>query len=243
MSKDIFLTFDMDWANDGVLEDFLTLIESNDLTGTLYVTHETDVLNKMKECHLELGIHPNYNRLLMGEDPGENYSNILKNIKKIIPDAITVRSHALTSSSIIVSQYKNFGIRYDLNTIIPAYKGLHIKPYKAPAEPSVLVLPFIFEDDVYLAQQEHQNMEFFLSDEFVAPRIFNFHPIHLFLNTDRISTYENARPYFGDYNRLKERINKDNFGIRDFFLELVSTAKIHGWNFKKICEGEWEYSI
>ena len=41
MSK---VTFDMDWANDGVLEDFLILIENNDLTGTLNVTHRTDVL-------------------------------------------------------------------------------------------------------------------------------------------------------------------------------------------------------
>lgn len=46
MSKEIFLTFDMDWANDSVLEDFLTLIESNNLTGTLNVTHQTDILNR-----------------------------------------------------------------------------------------------------------------------------------------------------------------------------------------------------
>lgn len=239
MSKDIFLTFDMDWANDNVLEDFLTLIEGNDLTGTLNVTHQTDIL-KEGGRRLELGIHPNYNRLLMGDSSDKNYLEVLKNAKEIVPDAITIRSHALSSSSIIVSRYKDFGIRYDLNTLIPAFKGLHIKPYKAPADANVLVLPFIFEDDAYLLQEKQQTPDFFLSDEFEAPRIFNFHPIHLFLNTDQISTYEDARPYFGDFIMLKTCVNKDNFGIRDFFLKLVSAARANGWNFKRICEGEWE---
>lgn len=176
----------------------------------------------------------------MGDSSDESYLNILMNIKEIVPNAITIRSHALSSSSIIVSRYKDFGIQYDLNTLIPAYKGLCIKPYKAPADERVLVLPFIFEDDVYLSQEKRQTPAFFLSDEFEAPRIFNFHPIHLFLNTDQILTYEDARPYFGDSIMLKTCVNKENFGIRDFFFALVSVAKTDGWTFKRICEGEWE---
>lgn len=238
--SNIFLTFDMDWANDGVLDDFLKLIKDNHLTGTLNVTHQTDVLDG-KENSLELGIHPNYNRLLMGDSTDKNYLNVLKNIKEIVPDAITMRSHALASSSVIVSSYKQFGIQYDLNTLIPAYNGLCVKPYASPINPDVLVLPFIFEDDIYLSQVGRgKSPEFFLCDEFEAPRIFNFHPIHLFLNTDKISTYENARPYFKDYEMLKMCVNRENYGIRDFFFELISAAKTDGWTFKKICEGDWK---
>lgn len=239
MSRNIFLTFDMDWAIDGVLEDFLSIIENNRLKGTLNVTNRTEILGK-KNDNLELGIHPNYNRLLMGDNIEESYINILENIKKIVPEAVTLRSHALSSSSIIVSKYDELGIQYDLNTLIPAYSGLNIRPYKAPANPNVLVLPFIFEDDIYLSHKERRTLEFFLSDEFTAPRIFNFHPIHLFLNTDQLATYENARPYFKDYKMLKTFVNKKNYGIRDFFLDLVSIAKSSGWKFKKICEGEWK---
>lgn len=246
MKKNIFMTFDMDWASDEVLRDFYDLIVELDICGTLNVTHDTKLLDFFRKDgtlgggRLELGIHPNYNRLLVGDDSDQNYLNVLKNIKEIEPGAITIRSHALTSSSIIVSRYKDFGIRYDLNTLIPAYKGLCIKPYTAPADESVLVLPFIFEDDIYLSQEEQQAPAFFLSDEFEAPRIFNFHPIHLFLNTDQISTYEHARPYFGDSIMLKTCINKEHFGIRDFLLKLVFVARKDGWSFKKICEGEWE---
>lgn len=238
MDKNIFLTFDMDWAADGVLEDFLRIMEDSCLKGTLNVTNRTNVLSG-RGHDIELGIHPNYNRLLMGNAAEENYIKILENIKEIVPGAVTLRSHALSSSSIIVSKYEEFGILYDLNTLIPAYRGLNIKPYKAPASSNVLVLPFIFEDDIYLAQEKRKTPDFFLSDEFSAPRIFNFHPIHLFLNTDQIATYENARPYFKDYKMLKAFVNKKNYGIRDFFFELVSIAKSGGWKFKKIREGEW----
>ena len=33
--NNIFLTFDMDWADDGVLTHFLNLMNDKDLTGTL----------------------------------------------------------------------------------------------------------------------------------------------------------------------------------------------------------------
>ena len=33
MDKNIFLTFDMDWAADGVLEDFLRIMEDSCLKG------------------------------------------------------------------------------------------------------------------------------------------------------------------------------------------------------------------
>lgn len=223
--NNIFLTFDMDWADDGVLTHFLNLMNDKDLTGTLNVTHKTNVFQGGGQ-RLELGIHPNYNSLLMGNNTDENYMHVLKSMKEIVPDAITMRSHALSSSSIIVSKYSGFGIQYDLNTLIPAYAGLCIKPYKAPANANVVVLPFIFEDDIYLSQDVRQAPRFFLSDEFEAPRIFNFHPIHLFLNTDQLSTYENARPYFSDYEMLETCINRQNYGIKDFFLELVSILNL-----------------
>lgn len=58
-----------------MLEDFLTNTENNELT------HNTDVLRHKGE-RLEFGIHPNFNSLLIGDNSDENYSNVLKNIRK-----------------------------------------------------------------------------------------------------------------------------------------------------------------
>ncbi|MBQ9361183.1 MAG: hypothetical protein IJT96_09140 [Lachnospiraceae bacterium] len=63
--KSIYLTFDMDWVIDEVLEDFYNLIIETGVTGLLNVTHDTKWLKRFRDDKiLELGIHPNYNFLL-----------------------------------------------------------------------------------------------------------------------------------------------------------------------------------
>lgn len=149
-----------------------------------------------------------------------------------------MRSHALTSSSVIQSEYSYYGIKYDLNTYIPIQKGMKILPYKSWIG-DIIILPFIFEDDIYLAESEHRSVEFYLGDDFEAPRIFNFHPIHLYLNTDKMETYENARPFFKDISRLELARNKINYGIRNFFIDLIQMAQKDNWDVKKIIDGDW----
>lgn len=50
--------------------------------------------------------------------------------------------------------------------------------------------------------------------------MFGLHPIHVFLNTDTLCRYEDARPYFYDYSALKTMRNT-GFGARDVLEELV----------------------
>lgn len=171
---------------------------------------------------------------------GDDCESVLENMKKIVPGAVCCRSHSLTTSSIIVKNYKKYGIKYELNTLIPAYKGMRIRPFPAPVDEDVKILPFIYEDDVYLNQKNKLQVKEFLSNEIEAPRIFNFHPIHLFLNSDCQETYEKARPYFKDYKSLRQYINQINYGIKDFFNELIDVARNAGWEFKTISGGCWE---
>lgn len=134
MKKDIFLTFDMDWASDEVLNDFCNLIEDNKLKATVLVTHDTPVLMRMrKSVNFELGIHPNFNRLLCGDVSDVDIDSVIENIKKIVPESVCIRSHALTQSSIIAQRYEKHRLKYDLNVLIPAYEGLKITNYHTPA--------------------------------------------------------------------------------------------------------------
>lgn len=60
-SRDIFLTFDMDWSIDEVLDDFYTLVKDAGVKATLNVTHQSDMLAKFRQdTDFELGIHPNF---------------------------------------------------------------------------------------------------------------------------------------------------------------------------------------
>lgn len=67
MRKELYLTFDMDWAIDEVLADFYSLIKKLSVVGTIHVTHETNFLNLFRKDNiLDCGIHPNYNFCLGG---------------------------------------------------------------------------------------------------------------------------------------------------------------------------------
>lgn len=44
----IFLTFDIDWASDEVLSYTLDIIEKYDIKATFFVTHETKLLERMR---------------------------------------------------------------------------------------------------------------------------------------------------------------------------------------------------
>lgn len=64
-NENVFLTFDMDWAIDEVMEDFYALLKKYGLVGTIHVTHETSMLEQFRiDGILDLGIHPNYNLAL-----------------------------------------------------------------------------------------------------------------------------------------------------------------------------------
>lgn len=238
-NENIYLTFDMDWAIDEVLEDFYELLKKYRVTGTIHVTHETKMLEEFRgDRSLDLGIHPNFNPLLQSGGENGTCFQVLEMIKQIVPEAVCVRSHALTNSSIIQHGYSAIGIKYDLNTLIPAAEGMVLYPFESVVT-DLKILPFIYEDDVYMNFREKRSADFFLSDKFVAPRIFNFHPIHLYLNTDQNETYENARPYFKDVKKLAAMKNTKRYGTRDFFIELITCARNAGWQFQKIKDGDW----
>lgn len=230
----------MDWASDVVLRDFLNLVEMCDIKATLQVTHDTQMLGDLlKNENIDCGIHPNFNNALMGIDGSENLDGVLGKLKELIPSAVCSRSHALTYSSVIGRMYEKYGIRYDLNNYIPVDDGWTIYPYTAPLG-NFTVIPFIFEDDLYLFQNKRKSIDYYLGDAFDAPRVFNFHPIHLFLNTDKIETYVRARPYFRNDSALCKMKNTTFYGVRDMFLEMVDMVKKDGWKSEFVKDGKWE---
>lgn len=236
-SKKCFLTFDMDWANDEVLEDFYSLLEKYDLKGEINVTHYTKWLELWDRDRLEYGIHPNFNESLFG-NPTRSADSIVGELLNIVPGAKTLRSHSLVQSSGLQMLFSRVGIEYEMNSYIPMNEGLCIAPFKSIDE-GHMILPFIFEDDIYLNMSEKRDVKWYLSDRFVAPRIFNFHPIHLFLNSDSFTSYEHAKPHLSNYLKLKNYVNTKKYGIRDFFIDLVIYAKKENWEFNRIDEGEW----
>ena len=221
----IFITFDIDWCSDEVLEYTLSIIENYNIKATFFVTHQTKLLKRMKENkNIELGIHPNFNFLLNGDfRQGKTVKEVVKYYKEFVPNAITVRSHSLTQGGSIFPIFEEEGFLYECNTFIPPQGGVLV-PYQHTKK--LIKVPHIFEDDVRELYEKDWDIDKFLNYQGI--KVFDFHPIHIFLNTENLERYNKAKPYLQDYKKLKEFVN-NRYGIKNFFMDLLKEAGDNKW--------------
>lgn len=210
----IFLTFDIDWAHDQVLEDAIDLVEQAGVAATWFVTHETPLLKRLRaNPEFELGLHPNFNFLLQSDyRNGSNVEEVVDRLLHIVPEAVSIRTHSLIVSSPLLAMFKKKGLTHDSSLFIPASSGLILKPFIDSLQ--MIRCPYVFGD--YSSCMEDVGKK----DSFNMLRIFNFHPIHVFLNTKSLNCYEKARPYFTDPVKLCGLKNSGN-GVRRYLLGLV----------------------
>lgn len=221
-----FLTFDMDFALDEVIEDTLDLLSGFDVRSTFFLTGATSQIDRIRETEaIDVGIHPNFNPLLGGTcDPGESAKKALDNLLKLFPEAKSVRSHSLTQSSRLNQLFKDYGLTHESNTFVPSGRA------KAPSPwvdwTGLVRVPFHWEDDVYCLYRTADVPEPAAAEVLSRNHgfcVFNFHPIHVFLNTESLAHYEAARPFHQDLRMLSGYRNQD-YGTRDRLVELLRSV-------------------
>ncbi len=225
----IFITIDVDWACDEVLEYTIEFFERNAIKATFFITHDTPLLERLRNSDLfELGIHPNFQYLLNGTSQYRDMSEVLENILSIVPEAKSVRSHLLVQSSPILELFKNKGLQYDVNLFIPWYSSMTLKPIKHWN--GVCRVPYFWEDDVQCIAYSNGNSRGWDVDELLnnkGLKIFNFHPIHLYLNTEEMSRYEKTKEYQRNIKILEQhRYCNTEIGAFSVLSKLVN--KIRG---------------
>lgn len=215
MKQQICLSFDVDWAHEKVIEDVLLLLNEYKIKATFYTTHLSGALNNVDPSAVEVGIHPNFNNLLAGS--GDHYKAIIDELMNSYPDASGVRSHSLVQSGHILQHFEESGLRYDCNLFMP---------YREEIFPLIWTGNFVrliynWEDDVHYLKRR----TFTLNDwDFTGLPlvIFDFHPIHVYLNTEVNDRYEAAKKYHKDPERLLEHRNRTKVpGTRDFLISLL----------------------
>lgn len=213
----LFITFDIDWCSDEVLSYTLDLLEEHNVKATFFVTHDTPLLQRMKaNPNLELGIHPNFNPLLSGGFRyGSTVAEVVSYYKKLVPDAVSVRSHCLTQGSIFDKVFKDEGLLYECNFFIPPHAGV-INPYLLTS--GLVKVPHVFEDDVSMVYDPSFNLNLYLNHPGI--KVFDFHPIHVFLNTENMQRYENSRPVHRNHEELKKHVNTKR-GSQSILLDLI----------------------
>jgi hypothetical protein len=220
----IFLSFDIDWAHDEVFRDTLDIVENYSVKATWFVTHETPLLKTLKTNSLfELGIHPNFNFLLNGDcNIKENADDIIEKLMTIVPEAKSVRSHSLVQGTRLLDSFIRFGITHESNHFIPHSLGFTLKPWLL--HNGLCRVPFFWADDYHVSSGSEGSVNLVNLTLGGGMKVFDFHPIHVFLNSESLDRYERTR----DLHRNPKELIKhryDGYGTRNRLIELLELAK------------------
>jgi hypothetical protein len=227
-------TIDIDWAPEAIVADTIKLFENYGVRATIFATHKSAVLSGLDRSEFEIGIHPNFNTLLRGR--GGDPDTILDELLELYPEAIGVRSHSLTQNGWLLNKFREKGFDYDVNHFLPYHHG--IKPFQYWN--GIVRIPFNWEDDYHFAHGfSFEDSKINLSDE--GLNIFNFHPIHIFLNTESIDRYNAVRDKISDVEYVRNYRNKDGVkGTRDILIELLDYVHAGDATTKTLKEVCWE---
>lgn len=192
------LSIDIDWAHDIVLADTIDLIEQAGVKACFFVTHDTPLLERLRANPLfELGLHPNFDPLLKGE-AGHSARDILMDLARLVPDAKVLRSHAMTTSGRWLELYREVGVTHLSNYLMFGDSGIH--PFCQLN--GLIEAPVYFADDGLLFQRAASAVSFDhnsgLGSTSSGLRVYNFHPIHIFLNSESLNRYSSSRLHADD---------------------------------------------
>jgi len=222
-----FLTFDVDWAHDEVLADTMQIVSDAGSAATWFVTHDTSLLRDMRTLpEWELGIHPNFNTLLIGGASHVTTAvKILDNLMQIAPEAVSVRSHSMTQSSPLLDVFARAGLTHDVNHLVPSGSRIPVRPWLLWN--GMFRIPYIWEDDLHCAYQNSRQPELepasVVAEGMPGLKVFDFHPIHVFLNTESLDRYERTRPIHREPSELiKHRF--EGYGTRSRLIDLLTLA-------------------
>lgn len=226
----IAFTCDIDWGPEAVIEDTISLFELFDVKCTFFSTHHSPALVKSDKKLFEIGIHPNFNPILRG-NTDKLFEDILDEILEIHPEAQGVRTHTMLQSVVILQKFADKKLIYEANTFLPYQTG--IKPFKLWN--GLVRIPFNWEDDVHWAygysfDDCRINLD---EDEHI---VFDFHPIHIYLNTENKYRYNEAKKYYNDPQKLFKYRNKEVPGTRDLLIYLLKHCKSNKIKTHKLIE-------
>ena len=218
--NEIFLTFDIDWASDEVINDSLEVIEKYGIKSTWFVTHDSPILERLKDNkNIELGIHPNFNFLLNGDfRNGRNAEEIVDRLLEIVPNANCVRSHAMTQSSGLLELFYNKGLTHDCNHFIPEQTEIILKPWSICN--GLIKVPYFWEDDINCVSENRTAINDLVNRKGI--KVFDFHPIHVFLNLENIDRYYQIRDFQKETDKLLPYINTKEIGVKDLLKQLIT---------------------
>jgi len=209
----IALSSDIDWAPKKAINHFLDILQKFNANITIFAPHKID------DTTHEIAIHPN-------TTSGKNYSDAISELVKLFPNAKGCRMHGLQISSKLLIDLPKFGISYDSSFYIPNNEN---KPFQI--FPNIVEIPIFWEDDLAMGNnslkidklkiKEQENSQYLF--------VYDFHPIHVFMNTYDLEFYELWKSDYKNIHKLEKKRNLSKYGTENALfdiLENIDTKKL-----------------
>jgi len=207
----IAMTIDTEWCPDAVIEDTLSLLNRYGIEATLFSTHPDGLA---ADSH-ERALHPNFLQ------EGIPEREVLATVAEHYPEATGIRSHSMYVHSRLRELYPEFGLQYESNYMQYLVEG--IEPFWMLD--GIVQLPVYFMDDMWFrSRSDHGNLpaiDTLLTGE--GLKVFDFHPVHVYLNTVDVEHYRANRDQYDDPEALRSG-RSDGPGVRDLFQGLLKTV-------------------
>jgi hypothetical protein len=211
-------TSDLDWAPESMIEHLLEIFAEAGVPLTPFVTHQSPAIGRAYagDRAIDVGVHPNFRP---GSTHGATQQAVIDHVLQLWPAARCFRSHSFVDSSLIAAAFFARGLRYDSNLC------LHLQPRLLPLQHAtgLVRFPVFLEDDVVLVREPSPRLAPLLpAVRTPGLKIFNFHPVHVALNT----------PTAAYYGALEGRLDADwrrhvwhGPGVRTLLLDLLSAVR------------------
>jgi peptidoglycan/xylan/chitin deacetylase (PgdA/CDA1 family) len=194
---------DMDWAPDEVIDYSMALLAEHGIKATLFMTNTVGA----DTTGHELAIHPNFTTIDFEKHVAERLEEF--------PEAKGTRSHSLMYTERLRPVYEKYGIEYQSNTML--YRQHSLRPFKI--SPQTIEVPLFWMDNFYIEMENYAPSYVF--DELQCSesglKVFDFHPVHVFLNTESLDRYNEAKKFYKEPKELAKYRNTETRGTCDIF--------------------------
>ena len=225
------LTIDTDWAPDFAIDSIAEPLIARQVRATWFVTHMSPAIERLRQHPelFELGIHPNF---LPGSTHGDTPDAVLRHCMELVPEAISVRTHALVQSTPLLDQIITCTpIVSDVSLFLPYL------PFPQPVEyqwkgRTLLRIPYFWADDFEMEQPAPCWHLAPLLGAGEGLKVFNFHPIHVYLNSAHLETYQALKRLVPTlHEATQDQANASvhsGEGTQTVFIELAKHLAVNG---------------
>lgn len=233
---DILISFDVDWAPDFIIDAVANILIQKNVKATWFITHNSDGIQRLFEHQdiFEIGVHPNF---MPGSTQGKSAQEIMTYLMRLAPNAKSVRTHGMFYSAEISRMFSiDFGLKIDSSIFLSGMPN--ILPHKVFYNGNCFLrMPYFWSDDGEMSIMQSPSFDF-NNEKYHKPgmKILDFHPIHIFLNSEKMVNYNLLKSKINikdcNFEHVENFINNSN-GSGSFLKQIIRSNPN---NFKTISE-------